>query len=301
MLSAVTPMPFTGAGLDRATDDRRRDPDWLAAQRAHPRARAVVADPSGLALDGDRLKLTPYRGEEPALLLGLDADGPLFAVDAGPPPGPPPAAILGVDALREAGARLAPAEGGLLAYVAALVNWHRRHPRCACCGAATTITEGGLLRICPACDAEHHPRTDPVVITLVIDGTERVLLGRNVRWPARRYSALAGFVEPGESLEEAVAREVAEESGIEVGAMRYAASQPWPFPASLMLGFFADYRAGEPRPLEGEIEDVRWYSRADILAAIHEDPGAPLDVPPRFAIARHLIDTWAGVTAGPAA
>ena len=140
-------------------------------------------------------------------------------------------------------------EGGLVAYVAALLNWHRRHRFCAACGAPSHVGEGGLIRACPRCGTDHHPRTDPVVIMLVTDG-DRVLLGRAPSWPERRYSALAGFVEPGESLEEAVAREVAEESGVEVGPPRYVASQPWPFPSSLMLGFEAPYRGGEPRALE---------------------------------------------------
>ena len=133
-------------------------------------------------------------------------------------------------------------EGGLVAYVAALCNWHRSHRFCAACGAPSELGEGGLIRACPRCGTHHHPRTDPVVIMLVTDA-DRVLLGRAPSWPPRRYSALAGFVEPGESLEEAVAREVAEESGVEVGPPRYVASQPWPFPSSLMLGFEAPYRS----------------------------------------------------------
>jgi NAD+ diphosphatase len=330
----VTPdNAFTGARLDRAGDARRRDPAWVAAQRAHPAARTVLAGDEGVVLDGDRLALVPLPdalarvpGEEP-LLLGLDATGPLFAVDLDAPRAggdrPPP--LIAAGGLRGSGAeRPAPAdgprpvplreavavlpreEGGLVAYVAALCNWHRRHRFCAACGAASELAEAGLLRLCPGCGTPHHPRTDPVVIMLVT-GDDRVLLGRAPSWPPRRYSALAGFVEPGESLEEAVVREVAEESGVRVGPPRYVASQPWPFPSSLMLGFEVPWIEGEPRRQEDEIEDVRWFSRAEVAAAAADDvdgwggtpdsaepDGTSLLLPPRLAIARRLIDRWLG-------
>ncbi len=146
------------------------------------------------------------------------------------------------------------------------------------------MAEAGHVRVCPVCAAQHHPRTDPVVIMLVARGDE-VLLGRQASWPAGRYSALAGFVEPGESLEEAVAREVFEESGVTVRGVRYRSSQPWPFPASLMLGFRAEWEAGEPRALDGELEDVGWFGRSDL-------GGGSILLPPRQAIARSLIDEW---------
>ncbi len=318
---------FTGARLDRAADSRRRDPDWVAAQLGHPEARALITGDEGIVMDGDRLARTPLAeatdsaGAEP-LLLGIDAAGPLFAVDVdAPPPGgdrpprliaaggargsgaarPAPADGPRPVALREAVAVLSQDEGGLVAYVAALCNWHRRHRFCAACGAPSDLAEAGLTRVCPRCGTHHHPRTDPVVIMLVTD-TDRLLLGRAPSWPPRRYSALAGFVEPGESLEEAVAREVAEESGVEVGTPRYVASQPWPFPSSLMLGFEAPWIAGEPRALEDDVQDVRWFSRGDVAAAAAEDaegwggeadPGATsLLLPPRLAIARRLIERW---------
>jgi NAD+ diphosphatase len=144
------------------------------------------------------------------------------------------------------------------------------------------VAEAGFVRACPNCGAQHHPRTDPVVIMLVLDG-DRVLLGRQPSWPAGRYSALAGFVEPGESLEEAVAREVREEAGVEIANARYIASQPWPFPSSLMLGFFADHAGGEPHVVDAELEDVRWFERDELADTI---------LPPPLAIARTLIDTW---------
>ena len=264
--------------------------------------------------DEPRLALLPLAAldaREP-LLLGLDATGPVFAVDAdgaraGAVPvsaadqrwtalaahgeGTPDAAT-GTRAigLRAAAATLPQADGGLAAHAAALVNWHRRHRHCSVCGAPTAVAEGGVVRRCGRCGAEHHPRTDPVVIMLVTDG-DRVLLGRQPSWPKGRYSALAGFVEPGESLEEAVAREVREEAGVEVGPPAYVASQPWPFPSSLMLGFTAPWIAGEPRRIDEELEDVRWFTRADVAAAVEEREG-PLGVPPRFAIARRLLEMW---------
>ena len=296
---------FTGERLDRASD-RRTDPDWVAGQAASPDARAVVAGDDGVSGTADgRLALVPLarlQAPEP-LLLGLDAAGPVFAVDAEardgarPRPasaargeGPPDATGTRALGLRAAAAALPVADAGLAAHAAALVNWHRRHRHCSVCGARTAIGDGGIVRRCPSCGTDHHPRTDPVVIMLVTNG-DRVLLGRQPSWPEGRYSALAGFGEPGESLEEAVAREVREEAGVEVGPPAYVASQPWPFPSSLMLGFTAPWVAGEPRRIDDELADVRWFDRADIAAAA-EEREAPLGLPPRFAIARRLLEAW---------
>ena len=285
------PNTFTGALVDRAAE-RRRDGEWVAAHRAHPSARAVVAGSGGVHVSGGeapRLALVPLReagapgpaGEE-APLLGLDGAGPLFAAEADGSP-------LDLLGLREAAASLPQADGGLAAYAAALLAWHRHHRFCANCGARTEVQEAGHVRRCPACGALHHPRTDPVVIMLVIRG-EQVLLGRAPSWPKGRYSALAGFVEPGESLEEAVAREVREESGVIVGPPRYVSSQPWPFPGSLMLGFVAPWAAGEPVVADEELEDTRWFTRRELEAAVAG--GGPPGLPPRLAIARRLIEGW---------
>jgi NAD+ diphosphatase len=283
---------FAGVRLDRAST-RRTDARWLAQRLADESSRALLVAEDGVYVDaGSRPALVPLSAlpplEEP-VLLGLDGDGAVFAVDAAGLNLPADARLMG---LREVGALLSAEDAGLLAYGTAMVNWHRAHPHCARCGASTEVAEAGFLRHCPNCGALHHPRTDPVVIMLVHDG-ERALLGRQPTWPEGRYSALAGFVEPGESLEEAVAREVLEEASVHVEDVLYRSSQPWPFPASLMLGFFARYAGGEPAARDGELDDVRWFERSE-LAAIARGEREGMHVPPPLAIARRLIDEWLG-------
>ena len=277
---------FAGTHLDRA-GERRRDDAWVAERAADPASRAVAVTAAGVALaagDEARLGRFPLAGlDGTRVLLGLEDGVALFAVEVDRPPG---GRIAG---LREAAALLEQREAALAAYASALLNWHRAHPHCPRCGAPTDLAWAGFVRICPRCGAHHHPRTDPVVIMLVTAG-DRALLGRQPQWPPGRYSALAGFVEPGESLEEAVAREVREEAGVEVRDPRYVASQPWPFPTSLMLGFFADHAGGEPAARDGELDDARWFTR-DELAAAAAGQGA-VHVPPPLAIARVLIDRW---------
>ncbi len=291
--------PFTGMALDRASTERK-DAEWISARLGNPGSRAITAGHEGvLVQDGDRSTPALARHAVPAgregepILLGLDGDTALFAVDLdGLAPGDRSNAIDGnrVMGLREAGALLAPAEAGLAAYVMALLNWHRRHGFCANCGHATDVAEAGYSRHCPRCGANHFPRTDPVVIMTVEHG-DRLLLGRRTGWPAGRLSVLAGFVSPGESAEEAVIREVQEESGIISRDPVFVASQPWPFPASLMLGFHAESDGGEPRATDGELEEVRWLSREAIEEASRGgDPGFQL--PPPVSIARFLIDRW---------
>lgn len=193
--------------------------------------------------------------------------------------------------LRAAAGLLPPGEAAIAAQARHLVDWHARHLHCPGCGAATTPEQAGWSRRCPECSALHFPRTDPVVIALVSDGA-RCLLGRQTGWPRNLYSALAGFVEPGESVEEAVAREVREESGVRVHRVRYLASQPWPFPASLMLGCHAEAASTEVLVDHTELEDARWFPLSEIRSALHA-PTPTLTLPPPVAIAHHLIKTWA--------
>ena len=264
MLEAIT---FAGATLDRSAH-RRTDAAWLESARAD--AMAVVAGRGGVALE-----LVPLGGRD-GVFLGVRDDGvPLWAVEA--------AEDDALVDLRHSAPQLSDADAGLLAYAQSLLHWHRTHRFCGRCGAALRSIEAGFARVC---ENDHlvHPRTDPVVIMLVVDG-DRALLGRQPSWPEGRYSALAGFVEPGEALETAVAREVREEAGVEVGDVRYRASQPWPFPASLMIGFEADYAGGSVSVGDDELEDARWFSREELA-------DGDLILPPRMAIARRLIEAW---------
>jgi NAD+ diphosphatase len=282
------PNTFAGEALDRA-GERRRDVGWLAARIADPATRVVVGREDGVLVEGERPRLLAVDALPDGLelvLLGVDGDGrAIFAADPGD----------GFDGewrgLRALAPVMSQAEGGMIAHAMALLNWHRRHRFCSNCGTPTESREAGHIRTCPACGAEHHPRTDPVVIMLVHDG-DRAMLGRQAAWPPGRYSALAGFVEPGESLEEAVAREVREESGVRVTDVRYRSSQPWPFPTSLMLGFDARWTDGEPAVRDDELEDVRWFTRDELAS------GA-IPLPPPEAIARRLIEEWLGSRPAP--
>jgi NAD+ diphosphatase len=192
--------------------------------------------------------------------------------------------------LRSVAALLDHRDGALLAYAKAMTYWHRRHQFCGACGSPTRSSSGGHLRVCtnPQCAEHHFPGTDPAIIVLVTCG-ERCLLGRQPTWPVGRYSIIAGFVEPGESLEAAVAREVWEEAGIEAEEVRYCASQPWPFPSSLMLGFTAQAVSTTIRPNDGELEDVRWLSRDEIVSELRR---GTLRLPPEVSISYRLIESW---------
>ncbi len=289
-----TPPGFTGGRLDRA-DHLRRDEAAIRAARMHPAARFLVLDRLRplLAPEGDRLQWV-RRAEAPdgpCLFLGLDDEGlPHFAVD-GPADGLPGVAT---DA-RAAGARLAGAEAAIVAQARSLLDWHRRHGFCACCGAPTTVARAGWARSCGACGSEHFPRVDPVVIMLA-ERDGMVLVGRQKGFPPGFYSALAGFVEAGESIEEAVARELWEEAGVRVGAVRYVASQPWPFPSSLMIGAMAKAESFELRLDETEIEAARWADRAEVADVLRN--AGPWSAPPPLAIAHTLLRRFVGSAAG---
>ncbi|HEX6338863.1 MAG TPA: NAD(+) diphosphatase [Jiangellaceae bacterium] len=282
------PLALTRSVVDRA-GDRRRDERWLADAWADHRTRVlVVAGGTAPMADGHLVLVCPSEAPEgERFLLGVDHDGIAhFAVAlAGPHPD---ARAVG---LRQASLSLDDRDGGLLVHAIALANWHATHGHCSRCGAPTQVAEAGHLRRCPEDGSEHHPRTDPVIIVLVVDDADRCLLGRHPDWPPGRYSTLAGFVEPGETPEQAVAREVCEETRVTVTSCTYAGSQPWPFPSNLMLGFYGRAAGEEPKPDGEEISDARWFSRADLAAAIE---AGEVVAPPSVAISRRLIEGWYG-------
>jgi NAD+ diphosphatase len=296
----VTPLePLKSLALSRGTvdriTDRRADAEWLDAAWADPASRVLVVE-AGQALvreDGDQLDLVfvaPADAPDGVrLLLGQDADGVVyFGVSAPlpPPDGTRPAY------LREAGTLLGDRDAGLLTHAVALANWHDTHTHCPVDGTPTVPDPSGHSTRCPVDDTEHFPRTDPAVIMLVTDPDDRCLLARNAAWPGRRVSILAGFVEPGESAEQAVIREVSEEIGIEVTDVRYVGSQPWPMPRSLMLGFRADAPAGQDIVVDTEeIAEAYWFSREELVAAIK---AREIALPPPISIARQIIELWYG-------
>ncbi len=282
------PLAFARSVTNRAAE-RRRDERWLAAAWADQRTRVlVVADGAAPVADGRLVMVRP--SEAPAgerFLLGVDDDGMAYFAVHVPGPHPDTRAV----GLRRASLSLDDRDGGLLVQAVALANWHATHPRCSRCGTPTVVAEAGYLRRCPADGAEHYPRTDPVVIVLVVDPADRCLLGRQPEWPEGRYSTLAGFVEPGETPEQALVREVHEETEVTVTSCTYAGSQPWPFPSNLMLGFYATAAGETPKPDGQEISEAHWFSRGELAAAIEK---REIIVPPSVAISRRLIEGWYG-------
>jgi NAD+ diphosphatase len=285
------PLGFTGARLDRA-DQIRTDAAAFAAAVADPRALGLVLDGIDFVPgEGGGLRWEPLGAEDDRapMLLGLDEAGvPHFVRE--------PAASERIDARSRTVMRLlpllSPEEAALYGGARSLVDWHARHRFCAVCGTATALFRGGWGRKCGHCSAEHFPRVDPVVIMLA-ECEDRVLVGRQGGFPPGFFSALAGFVEPGESLEEAVARELFEEAGIRVSDVTYVASQPWPFPSSLMIGARAVTSDPALTLDTTEIEAAMWVDRAEVRAALAGDMGAPFMAPPPLAIARYLLEDWA--------
>ena len=277
---------FTGAGLDRA-DRFRLDEARLAELAASLEARLLRLAGLDPELDEEgRLGWDGMAGIEEHIFLGLREGAPLFAPLVRAEPGQ---RAWSVFALLN---RMAAEDAAVWGTARSLIEWHNRHLYCGACGSATAAFRGGWGRRCGGCGLEHFPRVDPVVIMLAEHGG-RVLLGRQPQYPAGRYSALAGFVEPGESIEEAVARELFEEAGLAVSDVRYVASQPWPFPGQLMIACTARAAGDEIRLDTDELEDAIWVDREGVGAALAGDPGAPFLAPPHFAIAHTLLRQWA--------
>ncbi|MGF1462562.1 MAG: NAD(+) diphosphatase [Maricaulaceae bacterium] len=289
---------FAGAPLDRCAP-KRKDRAWVAEQLAHPQARAVVlheGDPFILTEGApgfvNQAGLAALTLAEPGvLLLGRDGVGPVLAAPIASREDFPLAPFGAFENMRAAATRLEPQDAALLGHAKSLLGWHAKHLFCAVCGAPTELAEGGAKRSCPACGADHFPRVDPVVIMAIIRG-DNVLLGRQNNWPAGMYSCLAGFVEPGETLEEACRRESFEEAGVRIGAVRYALSQPWPFPSSLMVGLMAETEDRTVSLDDQELEDARWFARAEARALLAQTHPV-CSIPPPLAIAHQLIKQWA--------
>ena len=292
---------FAGGELDRAAH-LRKDEAWLAARRADPWSRYVVVwRGECLVAEGEQPRVALLAGDaagtlapepEHEVLLGVAGDVAHFAID-----------ISGLDEdearrrvaglgdfmdLRAVGGLTPGGDAAMAAHARGMMYWHKRHGFCGVCGAPTEVREAGHLRVCSdeTCAVPHFPRTDAAIIVIVADG-ERCLLGRQKSWPEGLYSSLAGFVEPGESLEEAVAREIMEESGIAVRDVRYHSSQPWPFPGSLMLGFHAVAATTTIDIDRDELDDARWFER-DFL----RNPTGGFRLPRPVSIARRLLDDW---------
>jgi NAD+ diphosphatase len=296
---------FAGNPLDRASD-RRIDADWLSRQLASDAALGVALWNGKPLVEtgqsgGVQLSYLPAKlvgelagGAERLLFLGLWKETAVFAVDLEGQADPADSALQGMgrfEDLRQISLKLPPADAAIAATAKAMFEWRRRHKHCAVCGEPTHPGDGGWKRKCEACEAEHFPRTDPVVIMLPYHG-DRCMLGRQEIWPKGMFSALAGFLEPGEAIEEACARELEEEAGLHAVTVRYHSSQPWPYPSSLMIGLLAEVEDEEGAPDQTELSEVRWFTRAearDLLAGKLDGVFAP----PPSAIAHQLIKAWA--------
>jgi NAD+ diphosphatase len=290
-------------GFDRQAE-RRLDPDLLTALLASDATRVVELVGDRVRIDPSAahpaLALRPPRAEDGeggdalAVFLGADGDGTAYLGVVHPAPAEGGAAGEGDDdlrTLRQVGADLTDRDAGLFTTTLALGNWHASHRFCPRCGAPTEPVQAGWLRRCTREGSEHYPRTDPAVIMSVVDAQGRLLMARGNGWGEGRFSVLAGFVEPGESLAAAVAREVREEVGLEVEGITYLGDQPWPFPTSLMVGFTATAISTELSLQESEIVEARWFTREELLARVE---AGSLAVSPQLSISRRLVEHWLG-------
>ena len=283
---------FSGNSLDRA-DHVRADPQAIAALLGHADARwlhmqgfdPVLTDQG--ALDWSAAPATA--ADTDAILLGLVDGAPYFVVLENQTADAP---LFRSPRVMEVLATLGPAEMAIYGTARSLIDWHGKHRFCGKCGAATSVQRAGWGRRCSGCEAEHFPRVDPVVI-MVAEHAGRALVGRQASWPEDRYSALAGFLEPGETMEEAVARELFEEAGVRATSVRYITSQPWPFPAQLMLACVAQVDSDVLTIATDELEGALWVTRDEVLAALAGAPGAKFLAPPAYAVAHSLLKHWA--------
>jgi NAD+ diphosphatase len=310
---------FAANPLDRVSE-RREDEVFLAELKRRPDARALIICRDTPILRKQTEGLYPLFALEEIealgqtrqiALLGLRPDGaPVFAAlmdddvvilrsDASDgfldrrvliAPGRDDLVLIDMRSIALQGL-IAPELIGMFAQAKAVMHWHARHGHCANCGAPTRVAAAGWRRECDVCKAQHFPRTDPVVIMLAVDG-DNCLLGRQARFPKLMYSCLAGFLEPGETIEDAVRREIFEEAGIQCGAVAYLASQPWPFPASLMIGCIAQAATRELKVDGVELEDARWFSRSEVAAMLEGRHPAKLAAPHPMAIANHIVRAW---------
>jgi NAD+ diphosphatase len=302
-------IPFAGNPLNRVSE-KRNDADWVAAMRRDPssfilplwRLQPFLLGPETTRgpLEAAFLRpglVEPLAGPDAiSVLLGVENGHAYFAHDisaARDPANEGPLAGLGhFREMRAASMQLPARDTAILGQAKAMIDWHQRHGFCPRCGAATAMAEAGYKRVCGACDAEHFPRTDPVVIMLATHG-DACLVGRGKQFPRGMYSALAGFVEPGETIEEAVRRELREEAGVVAGHVTYFATQPWPFPSSLMIGCFAEAANRDIAIDENELSEALWLERPAVRAILGGDQSQGMWLPPSIAIAHHLIRTWA--------
>ncbi len=292
---------FAGNRLDRQSE--KRNDDTIALALADPNARLMfmAGGRTLLKLNGDGFdphfspdELARFAGDaSQAVLLGIDADGPVLALMSGADLEALPEGVKAID-YRSINIQslLDPERLGAMAQGAALLAWHGTHKFCGRCGTETRMAAGGTKRVCPNCGAEHFPRTDPVAIMLAVT-RDRCLLGRGPHFGPGMFSALAGFIEPGETIEDAVRRETFEESGIRLGRVSYHASQPWPFPYSLMIGCYGEALNEDIQPDLTELEACRWFDREEVMLMLDGKHPDSLFVPPRAAIAHHLIRNWA--------
>jgi len=292
---------FAGNRIDRQSEKRSDDSAMQALAEAGARLMLMGDGRLWLKPEGDGFEPWFSRAEsvalparlEEAVLLGRDAAGAVLAVPVDVSPDGPPDPIKAIDYRSVYAQGLAGPEAlGALAQGSALLAWHASHRFCGRCGGRTAIRAGGYKRQCEACNTEHFPRTDPVAIMLTVT-RERCLLGRGRHFAPGMYSALAGFIEPGETIEAAVRRETFEEAGITLGRVVYHASQPWPFPYSLMIGCYGEALDETVNRDDAELEDCRWFERAEVLSMLEGSHPGGIIVPPRMAIAHHLIRFWA--------